>query len=292
MKKYILYILAVIFVLGVTSCRNDDLDDKSIFEDITEDDMNKFDEWLMTNFIYPYNIEVLYKWKDVEASHTYEIVPADYDKAVTLARLVKHVWLEAYDEAANVTFTREMAPKILLLIGSGAWNTNGSVVLGTAEGGLKVTLYRVNDLTLTIGNLNERYFKTMHHEFGHILNQTIPYSEEFQQITEDLYVGSEWTNSTFSAESLSLGFVTPYSRFSDSEDFVEIASVYVTNTEEYWDNLLNSAGEDGKAIILKKFEYVYNYYLEKWEIDLDELRDIVARRTNEAITELDLSALN
>ena len=47
-------------------------------------------------------------------------------------------------------------------------------MLGTAEGGKKITLYEVNSLdfeNVDIEVLNEYYFKTMHHEFAHILHQ-------------------------------------------------------------------------------------------------------------------------
>lgn len=49
------------------------------------------------------------------------------------------------------------------------------MVLGTAEGGMKITLYNVNDINpdkIDINLLNEYYFQTMHHEFAHILHQT------------------------------------------------------------------------------------------------------------------------
>ena len=48
------------------------------------------------------------------------------------------------------------------------------MVLGTAEGGKKITLYNVNDLNvkkINIEKLNNYYFETMHHEFAHILHQ-------------------------------------------------------------------------------------------------------------------------
>lgn len=289
MKNIIILFFLFILTFGFSSCRgSDDVNGKSIFEDVPEEEFNSFDKWLYSNFVYPYNIEILYKWKDSETSKTNEITPASLENSIKLAKLVKHVWIEAYTEEAGVLFVKKMAPKILMFIGSGSWNSNGSVTLGTAEGGLKVTLYDVNNLTLSAASLNSRYFKTMHHEFGHILNQTIPFSNEFQRITESLYVGSEWTNSTFQSEALSLGFVTHYSRFSPEEDFVELASLYVTTTQEYWDSLLSSAGADGKAIIEQKFDYVYNYYLDKWNIDLTSLREIVQRRTDEAI-QMDLT---
>lgn len=49
------------------------------------------------------------------------------------------------------------------------------MVLGTAEGGMKITLYNVNDINpdqIDINLLNDYYFQTMHHEFAHILHQT------------------------------------------------------------------------------------------------------------------------
>jgi hypothetical protein len=46
--------------------------------------------------------------------------------------------------------------------------------LGTAEGGLKITLYNAESLKpADLDNLNEYFFKTMHNEFSHILHQNI-----------------------------------------------------------------------------------------------------------------------
>ena len=46
----------------------------------------------------------------------------------------------------------------------------------------------------------------------------------------------------------------------------------------------------GAAIINQKFTIVYNYMLETWGINLDDLREIVLRRQQE-IPELDLSTI-
>lgn len=44
-----------------------------------------------------------------------------------------------------------------------------------------------------------------------------------------------------------------------TEDFAEMLSIYVTNTPEDWAYRLNLAGAEGRAILDKKFEIVYNY---------------------------------
>ena len=66
-----------------------------------------------------------------------------------------------------------------------------------------------------------------------------------------------------------LGFVTPYSMSEAREDFVEVITTYVTNTQVYWDYMLENAGEKGAKIIEAKFAIAYKYMLETWKIDLN-----------------------
>ena len=75
-----------------------------------------------------------------------------------------------------------------------------------------------------------------------------------------------------------------------TEDFAEMLAIYVTNTPEDWEYRLKLAGTDGRAILEKKFEIVYNYMRDSWGVDMDDLRDIVQRRQDE-ISELDLSTI-
>ena len=51
------------------------------------------------------------------------------------------------------------------------------------------------------------------------------------------------------------------------------------------------AAGDGASIISAKFDIVYNYMLNSWNIDLNELRDVIQRRQGEIDT-LDLETLN
>jgi hypothetical protein len=52
--------------------------------------------------------------------------------------------------------------------------------------------------------------------------------------------------------------------------------------------MLETAGETGLPKILAKFEIAYNYMKTSWNIDLDELREIIQRRQGEIATlELD-----
>lgn len=302
MRKYYIYILMAVLPLVGISCNNDDAIDTqhSIFS-TDPVDYNGFDEWLLANYTYPYNIEFKYRMQDIESDHKYNLIPADYDKSVALAKIIKHVWMDAYTELAGATFLRSYVPKTFHLIGSPAYDSSGTKVLGTAEGGKKITLYEVNSLdfeTIDIETLNEYYFKTMHHEFAHILHQKRNYDPSFDRISEGKYVGSDWyyymgedgPHARKDKDAWPDGFVTAYAMSEAREDFVENIAMYVTHDQAYWDNMLEVAGEEGAAIINQKFTIVYNYMLETWGIDLNDLREIVLRRQQE-IQELDLSTI-
>lgn len=293
MKKLI-YILGTLLILSLfSSCRDDDPDSTSIFDD-KEMEKTDFDIWLENNYVNSYNIDFKYRFEDIESDHKYDLVPAQEDMSRKMAILIKYLWLETYDEVSGPAFTKIYIPKVINLVGSPAYNSNGTMVLGTAEGGLKVTLYDINRLDQRLGNidaLNDYYFHTMHHEFAHIFHQTKNYNPDFRKISGGNYVGSDWNEPEYSGPSLSLGFITPYSRQNYDEDFVEIYSTYITQTQEWWDAQLVAAGASGAAIIDQKITMVKEYMLTVWEIDLDVLREIVLRRSDEAVNELDLNNL-
>lgn len=290
MKKTFIYLL-FLCVASLWACDDDDISGKSIIIDPTQE-WNEFDSWIQNNYTYPYNIDFKYRMEDIESDMNYNLIPAEYDKSIALAKLVKYLWLESYDELMGVDFLRTYVPKIIHLIGSPAYNNSGSIVLGTAEGGLKVTLYNVNNLNLkniTIASLNEAYLKTMHHEFAHILHQIKEYPTDFKDITGADYVGDDWSKADNTlAIALQKGFVSRYARKEANEDFVETIAIYITYTPTAWNNLLVQAGATGRPIIEQKFEAVKSYLATSWNINIDKLRDIVQRRSGD-INKLDLT---
>lgn len=291
--KYIAGILFASAMLGLTSCERDPIEGNSAFT--TESpERNAFDEWLLSNYVIPYNIEVKYKWEDIESNFAYDLVPASVENSIKLAKIVKYVWMEAYDEVAGVDFMRTYVPKQIMLIGSAAYNADTqTMMLGTAEGGMKVMLYNVNEINTYINDpdqLNTSYFHVMHHEFSHILHQSKPYDTDFKTITESGYIGSQWEE-TPDTTAHHRGFVTPYAMDQPDEDFAEIIATYVTQDQQAWEALLADCGEQGAELIKKKFDIVRNYLQSAWGIDIDELRTVVQRRCSE-IDEIDLETIN
>ena len=297
MKKNKIYIfIAVLFAAFFSACSEDDLSSESVITEAQRVE-NDFDRWIVKNYVTPYNIDFKYRMEDIESDRNYNLIPADYTKSVQLAKLVEFLCLQVYDEVTGgKKFIRDYFPKMIHLVGSPAYENNGTMVLGTAEGGLKITLYNVNNVdVLNVSALNYFYFKTIHHEFAHILHQTRPYPTAFKEISGSEYVKDSWSSawgSGTAAETAALkaGFITPYASSAVDEDFVELIAVYVTNTEAYWQSRIKTAGTTGAPIINSKFEIVYNYMLDTWNIDLDILRNTVLDHQNR-IGELDLDEL-
>ena len=289
MRKLIYSFFIMTAVLA--SCSKEKLDQVSSF-DTDSPERGAFDTWLLLNYVEPYNIQFNYKYIDRESDSNYNLVPAEYDKAVAMAKLTKYLWIDSYNELLGDTFIKTYCPRMIQLIGSKAFNSQGSVVLGTAEGGLKITLYNINGLNPSnpsIDFLNEWFFKTMHHEFAHILHQTKNYSTDFNLISTD-YQGPSWLNLESDAVANKMGYVTCYASYSPDEDFVEIISNYVTHAKGYWESVLATAGEEGGDKLARKFEIVRNYLQESWGTDIDKLRDIVQKRSAN-ISQLDLKTL-
>ena len=294
MKKNIYAILlAFVASFALMSCSDDDPSSESIFP-TTSPKRDAFDKWLLENDTFPDNVEMKYKMEDIESDMKYHLVPADSAKTAKLSIIMKYLWFDAYNEVIGPDFIKENMPRTIHFIGSPAYNSEGTMVLGTAEGGLKITLYMVNSLddeTLKdYDTMNKYYFHTLHHEFTHILNQKIPYDQSFKLITESGYVSGDWyTISDKTAHQA--GFVTPYAMVEPLEDFAEMLSGYVTMSQSEWNAILADAGTTGAASISAKLDIVRNYMQESWNVDIDQLRAAVLRRAS-TLSAVDLKHLN
>lgn len=293
--KYRYLFIAVLFTLAgsFVSCSKDNLDSTSIFPE-AQPKLDKFETWMENNYTLPYNVDMQYKLNDIETEGKHNLVPADSAKSAKLAIITKYMWFDAYNEVAGQDFVKLNSPRVVMLVGSPAFNSDGTETLATAEGGYKVTLYRVNELTKeTIYNynwLNFYFFHTMHHEFTHILNQKKPYDESFDKITPTTYVSGEWYQ-LGEEECLKEGYISNYARSEPREDFAELLSFYVTDSPQKWNDRLQRAETKGASLINQKIALVKSYMKNSWNIDIDDLRDVVLRRGKD-LRKIDLEHLN
>ncbi len=250
MKKAIYIIIGVVaLTIGVASCSEDEFTD-SIF-DTTEYYLDKtsytfaLDTFLKVTYLEPYNLKYIYKMEDIGSDMQKNLIPASLEKSTELAVLTKYLWYDVYKECCGEEFLKIYSPRIIHVIGSPSYNpSSGTETLGEAEGGLKITLYNANHLDVDdIANLNEKFFKTMHHEFGHILAQNYTYPTSFALISNGIYDPIDWAN-TADSVALTKGFVSPYASSQAREDWVEVIANYIVKDYKTWDEMLSSASYD------------------------------------------------
>ncbi len=255
--NYLLLSALAVMSLGFVSCSDDDFT-ATIF-DTTEYPLDRkvytfpLDTFVKVNFQEPYNLRFIHRMEDIASDKTKNLVPASYDKACELAVLVKYLWYDVYNKLAPENFLQENSPRIIHVIGSKNYNVSqGTEVLGVAEGGLKISLYNVNNLNVAdMDNMNKYFFKTMHHEFGHILDQTRLHPSTFNTISTGFYNPSSWQDVSDSL-SLGNGFITSYASSSTSEDLVETLANYVTMDQTTWERSLNTASYEWEEVDYKK----------------------------------------
>ena len=278
MKKYFKYISALALVaiaaMSLSSCSEKGLGD-TIFPDVSDElDPNsytyKFDKWLKENYLDVYNLEFQYRLQDNETNMNYNLEPATLENAVDLAVLAKYMWFDVYEEVSgSKEFVKMYGPRIIMLVGSPAINPQtGTIIVGLAEGGIKVTLLHVNSMNpMNIYALNGDYFHTMHHEFTHILHQTKTIPREFQLISLGRYDAINWQDRNAGVVH-SLGFVTPYGSSEIREDFAEISANYITKTDAEWARIWLEAGRgyatdgDEDSEEMSNLTYYCFYYFE------------------------------
>jgi len=281
MKPILTIQILLIFILF--GCVNNDEFTESIFIDTeelnTDSPTYEFDIWLNNNFLKPYNLSFKYKMEDVGSDMYYNLVPSLIEKSKQLAQLTKFLWFDVYAKMVDEEFLKRYGPRIIHLIGSPAYSPNsGTMKLGTAEGGIKITLFNCNSLDYSnISMLNEYFFKTMHHEFAHILHQTKMYPKEYEQISAGDYSPMGWQYIS-SNDAARLGFVSSYSASEAQEDFVEMIANYLVKNDSDWNNILDSAGDEGREKITKKLEICSSWMNEKWGIDIQQMRNEINKR--------------
>ena len=309
MKRLFKYTLLAAFSLLAVACSEDDLSDQSVITN-SVNEPTEFDAWLEQNYRAPFNIRFLYRYEDIESDMSYDLVPAREIYSRIMAKMVRFLWLDPYTEVTNAHFMRNHSPRLMQIIGSGAYNQNNTLLLGTAEGGQKITLYVGNWLerfmTIHYNNgvddkegywveildpdqVNYYYMHTIHHEFAHILHQKKEYPQDFNVISKGDY-SAQWT-SVSDQEAAQLGFITPYASSATHEDFVEVYSNYLSMNDAQWNQRLQMAGSVGADRIQRKLAIVKTYMKEVWDIDVEAMRASLARRYND-IENIDWSNFN
>lgn len=274
MKKIKFLFLLLPFVITVSCNKEEDL--SAIVEGLGGEKINKLpiDDWLAQNFTKPFNIEVKYRWDPFEVPLDRTLVPPLVSKVQPTMEAVKKIWIDPYIKVAGEDFIKRFCPKQYVLVGSANWNTDGTIVLGTAEGGRKVILYQINDFDKKNIPVVKEMLHTIHHEFAHILHQNILYPIAYKQITPGTYT-SNWYNIS-EEEALNFGYVTSYSMLNPDEDFVEMVATLLVDGQATFDARLATlkTNPGAKDALIKKQQMVIDYFLKTYNINFKTLQNI------------------
>jgi substrate import-associated zinc metallohydrolase lipoprotein len=195
--------------------------------------------------------------------------------------------MEPYILQAGELFFKRYSPKLFVLAGSANWNMDGSITLGTAEGGRKIVLYLLNDFknksmagyVPSDSVIPKQMYHVIHHEFTHILDQTIRRPVAFDEVTKGFYT-ADWIN-TDDYSARQDGFVTAYALSSPGEDFAEMVSIMLIEGKSGFDNIVNSisgtsvrgtTAAEAQAKLRQKESIVVNYFKQSWNIDFYTLQ--------------------
>lgn len=275
--KQLKYVAAAFALTAAAwACSDDDKFSDSIIS-TTPQPMTEVDEWIRDNF-GKYNIDVLYKWHDFQTNQEYDLVPPEESKVVPCLSVIQRIWMKPYLELGGETFFKRTAPKQLMLLGSEAYLEDGNMVVGEADQGMRITLYRLNSQNPKDTEAVDDYTQIFHHEFIHILHQMVKYPLAYEQLCSGLYT-INWQTYTVD-QALGMGFIDPYAMENPNEDFAQMISKFITLNSIEWQAQFNNAqSQSAKAyqILREKEALILQYMQSVWGIDLYRLRELVQR---------------
>jgi len=272
MKRLFNCILALTLGLGISSCSKDE----NLDVDLTKYNYDTFeklpiDDYINTNLTVPYNIEVVYRFDRSQTDINKNISPPKIEQVQPAVDMVINGFLKVFEKVAGPTFIKTYTPKQFVLFGSHAYNSNGSVTLGTADGGRRVVLYDINNVNPNSPTDIKRRLRTIHHEFTHIVNQIVAIPPSFREVTTDNV--ADWTAAANTdAEALRLGFISQYSRSNFGEDFAETVAHLLIEGQAYYNQRIAASSEDGAKKLRAKQTIVEDYYKQFFNIDFKELQ--------------------
>lgn len=248
------------------------------------------DIFIQSNFIDKYGVAVRYKFIDRYIDQNKRVAPAKREVVEPMLNFLMQFWVEPFISVPNGrSFFEDHVPAEVIFIGSPIFNDNGTVTLGVADAGARITLTEVNDIDVANQEWVFRQLGTIYHEFAHIVHQRYNLPTGFQEISPDGYTSlGSWYNLT-DEEALQRGFVSPYATSTFNEDFAETVA-FLLYDPAFYETYINEepncttadcvARNEGRAMIRSKYNSVLSHYDQVTGVDLLEVRAIIQDRLN------------
>lgn len=285
MKSKLLSILLILPLLFIASCYPDEEVSAPVKTYPQSEDA--LDQYIQANFIDEYGIAVRYKFVDRYVDPNKRVTPPRLEVVQPMLDFLTDFWIEPFVTVTNGDeFFRKHVPAEVILIGSPIYNSDGTVTLGLADAGARITLTEVNFIDTQNQAWIFRQLGTIYHEFAHIMHQRYNLPANWQQISPQGYTSlGSWYNLT-DEEALQRGFVSPYGTSTFNEDFAEVVAFLLYDPDFYEKFLIDEActtsacdaRNEGRAKLRTKYNSVLAHYKQNTGVDLLKIRELIQQK--------------
>ncbi len=281
MKKLFIYIVAASAL--ITSCYSDEDLDVPVQPEVEL--MSELDIYIYENFTEPYNVAIRYRFEDNLVQAGQRATPPRLEVVRPMLDFIQKFWFEPYFEVENgEEFFRRYVPIELVFLGGPIFNADGTVVLGVADNGARVTFTDVNSIDTDDEDWVEQQLQTVYHEFAHVVHQNFKLPNAFETISPSGYTGpGSWFTLT-EEEALERGYVSPYATSSVNEDYAEIVAFFLFDKDFHENFTVDEADcttaecearNEGRERIRQKLASISGHYEKVTQVSLEELREAV-----------------
>jgi substrate import-associated zinc metallohydrolase lipoprotein len=280
-KWSLIMMMAMVFAT-TSSCYEKDALSVPVKEQDESDD--PLDVYIRENFTEEYGVAVRYKYVDRYVDQNKRVTPPKLEVVVPMLDFLTDLWIEPFLSVPNgEEFFRNHVPAEVIFIGSTIYNADGTVTLGTADAGARITLSEVNFIDVEDQAWVFRQLGTIYHEFAHIMHQRYNLPPNYQEISPEGYTSlGSWYNLT-DEEALQRGFVSPYGTSTFNEDFAEVVAFLLYDPQFYEKYLIDEectdiaceARNEGREKLRKKYAAILSHYKINTGVDLLQVRAII-----------------
>lgn len=282
MKTKLLALL-LIGTLGVaTSCFDEEKIEAPIrTEEVSTDPI---DIYITENYTDKYGVAVRYRYVDRYVDNNKRVTPPKREVVIPMLDFLTEYWVEPFINVPNgKKFFQDYVPAEMVFIGSTMYNADGTVTLGTADAGARITLTEVNFVDPENRDWVFRQLGTIYHEFAHIMHQRNNLPPSWQEISPEGYTSlGSWYNLT-DEEALSRGFVSPYGTSTFNEDFAECVAFILYDpdfyekyiTKETCNTAACAARNAGRDKLARKYNAIITHYKQYVNVDLEKVRALI-----------------
>ncbi len=257
-------------------------------KEVEEGELSDLDIYINNNFLDEFNMAIRYRYEDRFVDPNERAIPPRLSAVSPMLDFIQEYWINPYLEVeGGEEFFRTHVPPEIVFLGGPIYNVDGTVTLGTADAGARITFTDVNSIDPEDEDWRDLQLNVVYHEFSHIVHQRYKLPPGFETISPNGYSGpGSWFTLT-DEEALLRGYVTPYATLNPNEDFAETVAFYLFDSEFFEKytiletNCQTNECEErnaGRSLIRQKVAAISNHYERVTGINLESLRNIIQNK--------------